>query len=248
MKKNYLEKCIFNRKFLLATLCSTAVLFAGCQSEETSKENNQTVENDDSSTTTQEESNEKAKSNEKVESNEEVAPKEEENNIEQSTPLFSEMSKYEFIFSSGVGAWQTGLSINEDGTFEGVYSDANAGEIGEGYPNGTIYTSSFKGKFTLPKQVNDYTYSTTIESIELEKEVGAEEIIDEVKYIYSEPYGMDGAKEFYIYTPEAPINELPEGFKSWVIYNIDENQDNLSFYGLYNVETESGFYSYKVEE
>lgn len=57
-------------------------------------------------------------------------------------------------------------------------------------------------------------------------------------------------KEIYIFTPQAPIKELPEGFRSWVGYMhlSDLEDEHLPFYGLYNVETESGFSSYEIED
>lgn len=164
-------------------------------------------------------------------------------------PLFSELSKYQFVFASGVGAWQTLLNINGDGTFRGYYSDSDMGTVGEGYPYGVNYSSTFEGKFTTPMKVNDYTYSMTIEYINYEKEVGSEEIIDGIKYIYTKPYGLNDAKEIYIYTPQAPLKELPEGFRSWVGFGdlSDVKDEYLQFYGLYNEETESGFSSYKLD-
>jgi len=236
MKKKYKE---FNRysKLLLVAVSSTVILFTGCQSgnaiinntntDNSNTENNQVI---DSNTT-------------ESDSTDTITPVEE-------TIQFSELSKYEFVFSSGVGAWQTMLNINEDGSFQGLYSDSDMGDTGEGYPNGIIYSSKFEGKFTTPKRVNDYTYSMSIETIKLEKEVGSEEILDGVKFIYSEPYGLDNAKEIYIYTTLAPIKELPEGFRSWVGYRDLSNTEDelLPFYGLYNVETESGFSSYEIDE
>lgn len=258
MKKKYLEfntkikmleKCIYKRKLLLVALCSTVVLLAGCQSENktsnnTNTENNQVI---DSKTT----ENDSTNAITPVESNiAEVTPIVVENSSGEETIQFSELSKYQFVFSSGAGAWQTILNINEDGTFQGYYSDSDMGDTGEGYPNGINYSSTFEGKFTAPKRVNDYTYSMLIESIKLEKEVGNEEIIDGIKYIYSEPYGLNDAKEIYIYTTQAPLKELPEGFRSWVGYMdlSDVKDEYLPFYGLYNVETESGFSSYLIDE
>lgn len=228
-----LEKCIHKRKLLLlVAVISTVVLFAGCQSEHetsnnTNTENNQVI---DSKTT-------------ENDSSDAIAPVE-------STIQFSELSKYQFVFSSGVGAWQTMLNINDDGTFKGYYSDSDMGDTGEGYTNGINYSSTFEGKFTTPKRVNDYTYSMSIESIKLEKEVGSEEMIDGIKYIYSEPNGLVDAKEIYIYTTQAPLKELPEGFRNWVGYmDLSVVKDEyLPFYGLYNVETESGFSSYEINK
>lgn len=175
----------------------------------------------------------------------EVTPGVAENSSGTTALQFSELSKYQFEFSSGVGAWQTILVINEDGTFQGYFSDSDMGDTGEGYPNGIVYSSTFAGKFTTPARINDYTYSMTIEYISLEEEAGSEEIIDGIKYIYCEPYGLEGAKEIHVYTPKAPVKELPEGFLSWVQYQVDE-AEYLPFYGLYHVETGNGFSSYEI--
>ncbi len=226
-----LVKYKMKRKLLLVAAVSTVVLFAGCQSgikasNSTNTENNQVIGNE----------------TDENDSTDTMTPVE-------ATIQFSELSKYQFIFSSGAGAWQTILNINEDGTFTGYYSDSDMGDTGEDYPNGINYSSTFEGKFTTPKKVNGYTYSTSIESIKLEKEVGSEEIIDGIKFIYSEPYGLNDAKEIYIYTTQAPIKELPEGFRSWVGYMdlSTVKEEYLPFYGLYNVETESGFSSYLID-
>ncbi len=161
--------------------------------------------------------------------------------------VFAELSNRGFYFSSGAGGWGTEMFIHEDGTFAGNYHDSDMGDIGEGYPNGVQYYCDFKGKFTEPQKVNDYTYSIKIENIKLENEPGTEEIIDGILYRYSEPYGLDLADDIYIYLPESPVAELPEGFKSWVQYDIKEGASALGFYGFYNVTPEYGFSSYEIE-
>lgn len=89
-----------------------------------------------------------------------------------------------------------------------------------------------------------------------EEEPGSEEYEDGVKYVYSEPYGIDGAEEIIFYLKGAPVDELPEGYLSWarcIKSNIDEETE-LPVYGLYNEAEENGFvgenvYSYDdVEE
>lgn len=242
-------------KVLLIAICSTIVFFAGCQSKpkgsdninnSNTAENNQVVDikttetdSGDTDTVTTAEKDQK-----------EGTQNTEENSSEESTSLFSELSKYQFVFSSGAGAWQTILNINADGTFHGSYTDSDMGDTGEDYPNGIVYSSTFEGKFTTPKKVNDYTYSVSIEFMKLEKKAGNEEIIDGIKYIYTQPYGLEDAKEIHIYTPQAPIKELPEGYRSWTGYRELSNvkEEYLPFYGLYNVETESGFSSYIIDE
>lgn len=266
MKKKYLdefnayirksEKNTYKRNLLLAAVISTAVLSAGCQNghkkENVTSPNNATTttaSNNNVNTENIDTENSNTENNQVIDSKTTEMDNSDTITPEEATIAFSEIAKYQFVFSSGAGAWQTMLNINEDGTFQGYYSDSDMGVTGEGYPNGIVYEFTFEGKFTTPKRVNDYTYSVSIETLKLEKEVGSEEIIDGIKYIYSEPYGLNDAKEIYIYTTKAPIKELPEGFRSWVGYMDLDNakEEYLPFYGLYNVETESGFSSYVIE-
>lgn len=162
---------------------------------------------------------------------------------------FKDVENYEFSFASGAGAWCTTLTINPDGTFEGLYNDSDMGDTGEGYPGGIRHICSFTGAFTEPVLVNEYTYSFKIASIEYEEEPGTEEILDGIKYIYSEPYGLDGAEDIYLYLPGASLAELPEEYLGWVSYEIaDSSEDTLNCYGLYNVAMQEGFSSHKIED
>ena len=244
---NHKQKLLY-----LVAVSSTLVLLAGCRYEKKPSTDNSIIESNQA-VDSQTRENDITDATTPLEAETDIAvvsPSVVEDGNEESTILFSELSKYQFVFASGVGAWQTILNINEDGTFKGYYSDADMGDTGEGYPYGINYSSTFEGKFTTPKRLNDYTYSISIEFMKLEKEVKSEEIIDGIKYVYSEPYGLNDAKEIHIYTIQAPIKELPEGFISWVGYSDLSNvkAEYLPFYGLYNVETESGFSSYLIYE
>lgn len=157
--------------------------------------------------------------------------------------LFAKL-KEPFDFSSGAGGWGTELKINADGSFEGNFHDSEMGSTGEGYPYGSMYVSNFSGHFKNLKKVNDYTYSMDLADIGYKDEVGKEEIIDEIKYIYSTAYGLAGAKTVLIFTPDAPVSELPEEFKDWIFeLRADPTREKLGFYGLYNVEEQEGFSS-----
>ena len=163
---------------------------------------------------------------------------------------YEDVANLTFYFSSGVGAWGTELSIHEDGSFEGSFHDTDMGSTGEGYPHGTVYMSNFSGQLGDPEKVNEYTYSASILDMELEKEDGTSEIIDNIRYVYSEPYGLEGTDYVLFYLPGAPLSELPQEFLSWVRYadlNVEEDTE-LSFVGLYNEATESGFSSYENQE
>ena len=163
---------------------------------------------------------------------------------------FADVDNFSFVFSSGAGAWFTQLDMHADGSFEGQYHDSDMGLTGEGYPHGTVYECEFEGKFTKPVKVNDYTYSVTIASIEYDNEPETEEIDDDIKYVYSVPYGIDGAKELYFYLPGAPLADLPQEYLEWIGYpDLSATTDTqLQSYGLYNVTEQNGFLGYKPTE
>lgn len=167
---------------------------------------------------------------------------------------FKELKNLNFTFLSGAGGWSTELTIAEDGTFQGVYSDSDMGSQGQEYPNGTKYYCAFQGKFGEPVKKEAYIYSTKIEEISYENPAGTEEIKDGIRYIYCDAYGLDTPEEIFIYLPGMLIEELPEGYLSWVRTNwrmdfeFTANFSELPFYGLYNVNAEQGFSSYDIIE
>ena len=155
---------------------------------------------------------------------------------------FEDFKNVEFYFASGAGGWRTIMSIYEDGSFAGKYTDSDMGA-------NRYYLSDFSGKFSEPVKVNDYTYSVQISELNYEKEVGDEELKDGIQYIYSDAYGITGTKELLIYLPGAPLLELPEEYISWVkseIMTYGEDVTELPFYGLYNVAEKCGFSSYDI--
>lgn len=91
----------------------------------------------------------------------------------------------------------------------------------------------------LSMQINELNYV---------KEAGKEEIKDNILYVYSDAYGLVGAKDILIYLPGAPLAELPEEFRSWVgYYDLSYTMDTeLPFYALYNVAEQCGFSSYNI--
>ena len=76
-----------------------------------------------------------------------VAPKETPIPIPTQKPFDNlfEVLPNEFTFLSGVGAWQTVLTIEDDGSFVGKYTDSDMGVYDDDYyPNGTVYICNFK--------------------------------------------------------------------------------------------------------
>ena len=144
----------------------------------------------------------------------------------------------EYLFTSGVGAWETRMYLYPDGTFEGEYSDWD-GIGGDGY-DATVAYSSFRGQFTNPRKVNAYTFAFDLDydSIEYDDIPGTSEIAyyygSNVLMEYSKAVGFDETeKTVYAYTPDAPIASLPDDFMSWIRprkeYSTAKDSPYLSF-------------------
>lgn len=148
----------------------------------------------------------------------------------------------DMIFSSGAGGWSTTLTLSQDGSFTGAFSDSEMGERDENeYPNGTVYVCNFSGQFKDIKKVNDYTYSMTLDSVKVAED--EEKIEDGIRYKAGAPSGMDSGTEIYFYTPDAPVSELPEAFLSWWQESADGSA-TLDCYAIYNKSADSGFFEY----
>lgn len=158
--------------------------------------------------------------------------------------IFAQMPK-NFTFASGAGAWATSLKLSEDGSFVGGYHDSDMGDSDDGYPNGTIYICGFSGKFSDPAPTeyqNIYSMKLQELNIDDKEKLNTEEIIDEVKYVYSEPYGLENADELLIYAPGAPLSEIPEECMSWT--TLSSSVSDVvpdGYYVIYNVHDEEAF-------
>lgn len=161
--------------------------------------------------------------------------------------LFAQMPDT-FYFRSGAGAWSTELYLAADGTFTGVYHDANMGDFDpELYPNGTESICEFVGAFAEPEIVSDYVCSTHVISLEY----APPEVVtysDNTRYITATPHGLYNADEVLIYLPGYPVADLPEGVRGWLnsaeeFWNPDTRPSTLPFYVLSNVKDENAFFS-----
>ncbi|MBP3569250.1 MAG: DUF1311 domain-containing protein [Lachnospiraceae bacterium] len=138
---------------------------------------------------------------------------------------FEELSTRQFYFSSGVGAWSEEFTIEKDGYFTGKFHDSNMGETGEEYPNGTRYSCAYSGHFEDITRVGEYIYEMKLADISYKEESGTEEILDGMKYIYTDAYFMGADDMFYVYLPGMPIEEMSESLYMWVRdYNQSESE------------------------
>ena len=150
-----------------------------------------------------------------------------------STGFFTQIPKY-YIFSSGVGAWRTVLKINDDGTFEGKFSDSDMG-------NNALSVCEFKGVFGNVRKIDGY--SSSIDLLDLEYETPGTETYDAygTKVKAADPYGLEDSDVFTVYLPHVAVKDLPEGFIPWL--HLEGGAEEFDGYGIYNSNAETGFVS-----
>ncbi len=155
----------------------------------------------------------------------------------------------QFTFTSGAGGWSTELNINIDGSFDGSFHDNEMGDIGDDYPDGTVFVCNFSGWFDNVKRLDEYTYSMRIREITQEKKQDEEWIEDGVRYVVSYPYGLENAKEVLVFLPGSDTSQLPEEFITWVAMPNAWGEYRpavMPFYGLYNAVEREGFFGEKA--
>lgn len=171
-----------------------------------------------------------------------------EESIMKDENMLPDVFPMEFVFSSGAGAWRTYLTLNRDGSFTGEHTDSEMGEYGDDYPEGTVYICEFNGSFDQIRQIDEYSYSMKIKEVITSDKKNKEWIEGGVRYVYSEPYGLEDGENFIFYNPETPTDSLSEDFlvwwPSWYFSETDPPK-TLSCYGLYNQRMGYGFFSYE---
>lgn len=163
--------------------------------------------------------------------------------------VFKDLADKTFVLSSGVGAWGTHFKLAEDGSFKGNYHDTDMGDAGKNYPQGTIYSCDFSGRFRLVEKMDEFTYKLELEYLNIDGPQ-SEKIENNVRIIPAEPHGLLDGKTFMLYTPGAPTSELPREYIDWVkvpnLWYDSAIPKKLPLYGIYNVEEQMGFFSTKA--
>ena len=142
----------------------------------------------------------------------------------------------DFLFASGAGAWGTEMTLKEDMTFSGNYSDSEMGETGEGYEYGSCYICSFSGSFSTPEAQDDGTCTLTVTSLSYANEPGGETIDDSIRYVYEEAYGIAEGDEFIYYPAGYATADMEEGAVEWAALtnawgeDIPETLENAVLY------------------
>lgn len=158
---------------------------------------------------------------------------------------FTDLAKRQFEFSSGAGAWADEFTIERDGYFTRSFHDSDMGDTGEGYADGTIYSSSYSGHFTDLTKINDYTYEMKLADISYEDTPGMVDIRDNIRYCYTDSYCLDnlGTDTYTIYLPGTPLEELSEEACNWLAM-ANESEDELTMIAIVDENMGFGIYSY----
>jgi len=147
----------------------------------------------------------------------------------------------DYTFSSGAGGWSTTLTLYPDGSIEGSYHDRDMGDTGDGYPYGTEYISNFTGRFSAPVQEDEHTWSMTMDTLNVEGTGEDFYIEDGIRYIYSNPVGLDRSENFHLYTPGKNLSDFDDTIQMYLYgYTGTNDSDVLPYYCIENVSQEAG--------
>lgn len=136
-------------------------------------------------------------------------------------------------FSSGAGAWGTNITINGTGFFSGSFSDSDMGDA-------TVYICDFDGKFNVV-DIGRHGVSLKLADINTKHTTGNVWYENGVRYVASDPYGLEDCVQFILYIPGTPATQLPEDMKYWLHGAADSG--TLNCYALYNPATGDTFIS-----
>ena len=165
----------------------------------------------------------------------------------ESPSVIETMAGMEWTFCSGVGGWSTDLHMQEDGSFIGEYHDSEMGDSADEYPDGTVYCCAFSGKMSLVEQVDERTWKIRVD--ELTAEETEEAIIDGVRYLPSEPYGLSEGDIMVLYSPGTPVSVLSEDMQLWAhVLDQETPPTELEDWFLSSEANDSGFVGYRPAE
>ena len=152
----------------------------------------------------------------------------------------------ELTFSSGAYGWKTKITLRENGEFTGRYTDLDTDDRNFKYPGGTMYRADFYGRFSDIEEAGDHTYRMKLDYYCSTHTKGNKEIDNNIRYIYTVPFGIERGDVFYFYLPGKAVSELDECFVGWSMGSVGDISDmeTMDCYGLFNEATDEGFFGY----
>ncbi len=153
-----------------------------------------------------------------------------------------------FEHASGAGAWAVELEIAEDGSFTGSCHDSDMGDTGDRYPNGTVYTCRFHGRFSAPEAVSATALRMTVAELALDAGQALQTIEDGIRYVLSPPALKEG-DAVTLYLPGQPTAEFSEEFLFWLHLDwYGEACEALPFYALRVEADDAGYVGFACGE
>ena len=145
-----------------------------------------------------------------------------------------------YLLASGAGAWETRFELKKDGSFTGYYYDMDMGfsgtmDNGETY-NGTMYERTFRGRFEIGEQLDDYRYELILAEYEFDGTDGEEKVENDwgaTRHVNSPAAGLEGWDTYILYSPYTPSSMLQN--EPWQLTGVD--QDYLIGFGNSDDET-----------
>ena len=132
------------------------------------------------------------------------------------------------------------MKIKANGTYTGEYYDADMGDVGEDYPNGTVYIGTYSGKLGNVRKYNKYLYKVKVIRQKMDDRP-AEEIIDGVRYV-STGGGLPAGEDVFVCVPGTPFSQIPEEAQMWFTgptgnWDMTETES----YGIFTQDGSCGF-------
>lgn len=158
-----------------------------------------------------------AHSTDKVTTNakQQASSEQQTNKPKQQKTIFQQIAGRDFWFTSGAGGWRTVMTINEDGTFSGKFTDSDMGDSGTDYPKGSMKISEFTGRLDNVQKVSATAYTMTVSQLDYDP-ANATTIVDGVREITAEPYGIGLNDDITIYLPGQEVERNDATYRMWL--------------------------------
>lgn len=158
-----------------------------------------------------------AHSTDKVTTNakQQASSEQQTNKPKQQKTIFQQIAGRDFWFTSGAGGWRTVMTINEDGTFSGKFTDSDMGDSGTDYPKGSMKISEFTGRLDNVQKVSATAYTMTVSQLDYNP-ANVATIVDGVREITAEPYGIGLNDAITIYLPGQEVDRNDATYRMWL--------------------------------
>ena len=153
---------------------------------------------------------------------------EEESTVLSADPIFEEFEGKVFVFSSGAGAWSTGLEFTDGlGNFDIKFHDSDGNHI---------YLAEGRGRFVVDQKVDDTCYILRLEDYETTTPTGTIDYDGVLEKEYMEyPHGLqnqDGTglnEKYTLYFPHRKRSQMSDQLNQWPFYSpyIDEYESRI---------------------